>query len=288
MVYILFATVFILISITFWLNKRVSNTTAALKQKTLDLEKTSKLLIEKNVELFDRNIRLEKLLEAKTDFVGIASHQLRTPLTEIKWGIETILDGSFGKFTGEQTAHLKKILDSIFKMVRLIDELLQLVRSEAGYKEFNIKKCDPEKLIKGTVKRIDASFKKKNIAVTFDFKFSKTLMVDKDMLEIALSNLISNSFHYTPAGGKIIVKTKEDNSNFYFEIRDTGIGIPKSKQDLIFKKFKRSEIAMQMYSGGIGLGLYIAKNIIEQHRGQIWFESEEGKGTTFYFILPIT
>lgn len=266
---------------------RFRNLKKSLEEKISDIDRISKLLTEKNMEAGDRNIRLQKLLEAKTDFVGIASHQLRTPITEIKWGMETLLDGSYGEFDSEQRARLEKILDSTLKMIRLIEDLLRLVRSEAGYKEYNIREIDLEALIKDVGDKIKEGFRKKDTELEYNFNTGgREVRVDEDMIGIVVTNLISNAFHYTDKG-KIIIGTMIANNQFHFEIKDTGIGIPMSKQEHIFKKFQRAKTALQMYSGGIGLGLYIAKNIIEQHRGRIWFKSEEGKGTVFYFAIPL-
>lgn len=258
-----------------------------LDKKQQDLERTSRLLIEKNLELSDQNVRLEKLLEAKTDFVGIASHQLRTPITEIKWGLEIVQDGSLGEFTPMQLDHFTQLLDSANKMIRLIDDLLRLVRIEAGYKEYHISDSNIEALIKRVAFRTRTLFAHKNIDLKYNFRFGNTsIPIDEEMIEISLTNLMENAFHYTPQNGSVAIGTKEVDKNFVCEISDSGIGIPPEKRDAIFKKFQRSEVALHMNAGGIGLGLYIAKNIIEQHHGQIGFHSQPGEGTTFFIVLP--
>lgn len=268
--------------------KRLGAFGRAFHQKEEELNHTSRLLIEKNAELFDQNRRLQKLLETKEDFIGIASHQLRTPLTEIKWGVESLIEKGLEVFRPPEFDRLGKIAYSANKMIKLVDDLLRLVHAEAGYGEYALEECNMEELISKVATRIRGYFSHKNIDLEYHLGFgSQPLLVDRDMMETALSNLVENAFHYTPPGGKVTISTQKMGNKFSFEIQDTGVGIPKSKQQAIFQKFQRSEVAMQMNSGGIGLGLYITKNIIEQHQGEIGFQSQEGKGSTFFFTLPV-
>lgn len=252
------------------------------------VDRTSKLLVEKNLELFDQNMRLERSLEAKTDFVAVASHQLRTPVTEIKWRVESFLDGSYGTLSPGQKEQTNNLLVSAEKMIRLIDELLRFVDAEAGYKEHAVTQTNLDALALSVLDQAMARFADKKITVERDFMFGDTpLSVDANMIEVAMANLIDNAFYYTPPGGTIRVATRKDGDYFRFFVSDSGIGIPADKRDTIFKKFHRSREALSMHSGGVGLGLYISKNIIEQHHGTIGFESETGKGATFHFTVPI-
>lgn len=259
-----------------------------LAEKSAIIEKTSKLLVEKNLELYDQNIRLQRSLEAKSDFVGVASHQLRTPITEIKWCVENILDGSYGPLLGTQTAQVKNLLESTKKMIRLIDELLHFVDAEAGYKEHTIALVEPEKLIGEIIDEAARHFAEKDIRVERSFAFGNTaLSLDVDMIGVAITNIIENAFYYTPSGGTILISTEKKGDTFFLAIKDSGIGIAENKKENVFKKFHRSREALALHAGGVGLGLYITKNIVEQHRGEIGFESESGKGSTFHITLPI-
>ncbi len=271
-----------------WQRKRLTVLRKTLQEKIETLEKTSKLLIEKNLEIADQNIRLQKLLESKTDFIGIASHQLRTPATEVKWGIDMLRTGALGALTSAQTAHVEKIYEGVENMIQLIDKLLRMVMVEEGYKKLSFKPYNFDVLARDVVQKIAEEFKEKGIEIIYNLNFGDIpVVLDLDSMEMVISNLVENAFNYTPAKGTITLASKmTDKRELYFSIQDTGIGIPKSKQETVFKKFQRSKTAIEMYSGGIGLGLYIAKNIIEQYKGNIDFTSEEGKGTIFYFTVP--
>ena len=259
----------------------------SLAQKTGDLDRTSKLLIEKNIELLDRAVRLQKLLEAKSDFISIASHQLRTPMTEIKWGIELVQEGIVPGFTPEQIKHLTRLHESSTKMIRLVNDLLVMVHAEAGYGEYKIASCDINALTEKVVGRYEAAAReqKKKIILRLD-KTGRPIAVDSDMIEIVLANLVENALWYTREEGTIDVATSFDPKGVTLAISDTGVGIPVEMRDVVFQKFKRSPAAVVMNTNGSGLGLYIVRNIVEQHGGAITFDSTEGKGTTFQVRIP--
>jgi len=287
--FVFFIFLVLCFGILFFLKRKQAETLkSVIKEKEKGLESTSRLLIEKNLELFDQNVRLQKLLEAKTDFVGIASHQLRTPVTEIKWGLDVLLEEWSRLPDQKRLDDLENIRESTVKMVHLIDELLRLVHAEGGYREYQIEPCNLEESIRTVTNQAKAHFAGKVIKVAYDFEFgNKPVGVDAEMMEAVFSNLIFNAFHYTPSEGSVKISTREQGGKFFFEIRDNGIGIPENKKDTMFQKFHRAKTAMEMNSGGMGLGLYIAKNIVEQHKGEIGFSSTEGKGSTFYFSIPV-
>ncbi len=274
--------------ILLWQRQRIRYLGKNLAEKTEIIEHTSKLLIEKNLEISDHNIRLQQLLEAKSDFISIASHQLRTPATEIKWGVIMLLESTFGDLNQEQKEHVAKLYAGSQRMIRLIDNLLGLVKLEEGYSRPLISSYNFDELVIEITKKIEEQFQDKNISVVFDLAYGNhSASIDLDSVTMVINNLIENAFHYTPPEGKITIKTKMTNAKaLYFSIQDSGIGISPQKQETIFKKFQRGETAMQMNSGGIGLGLYIVKNIIEQHRGIIDFTTVPHQGTTFYFTIP--
>ena len=261
----------------------------ALEEKTMAFDQTSKLLIEKSIELLDQNLRLQKLLEAKTDFIDIASHQLRTPATEVKWGIDVLREGTLGTLSDTQHAHLEKLFRATEKMIRLIDDLLKMVSVEEGFKKIMIAPYPFDELVEIILEHVRTHFINRKIVVIKDLRCRTSVMsIDAEAMRMVFFNLIENAFYYTPPGGTITVKSAiQDNTHIYFEVQDTGIGIQQQKQHSIFQKFKRGEIAAHMNAGGIGLGLYIAKNIVKQHRGQINFQSQEGKGTMFHFSIPL-
>lgn len=258
-----------------------------IKEKRL--KSTSRLLIQKNFELIDNNLRLQMLLGAKTDFVSIASHQLRTPATELKWGVQYMLEGALGEYTKEQHSYIEKILVSVNKMIHLINELLFFVRSEGDITSMKFVPYPIDTLVYEVLTQSSEHFKNKAIITSISSQFGqKVVPIDIELIRIVLTNLIDNAFQYTPVGGTIRIETKEKNDAYCFEITDSGVGIPENNQHEIFSKFKRSKQAMHANPEGIGLGLYIAKNIIDKHKGNLSFHSTtEGTGTTFLFTLPL-
>lgn len=267
--------------------RRMRGLEQSLARKSADLDRTSKLLIEKNVELLDRAVRLQKLLETKSDFISIASHQLRTPMTEIKWGIELVQDGLVPGFTPEQIRHLARLHESSVKMIRLVNDLLVMVHAEAGFSEYKIAECDINALTEGVVARYSGQAREQNKKIILDLDpAARPAAVDSEMIEIVIANLVENALWYTREEGTIGIATRFDSKGFTLAISDTGVGIPLEMRDAIFQKFKRSPAATTMNTNGSGLGLYIVHNIVEQHGGTITFDSEVDKGTTFRVRIP--
>ena len=238
-----------------------------------------------------RNITREKIVEKlKTEFVTISAHQLRTPLSAIKWTIRMLLDGDVGKLTDEQTEFLKKAYQSNERMVNLINDLLNVTRIEEGRYLYNPEELDMIELIEKTIIPLKEIAERKNLKFEFLKPKEKEIKVrvDKEKISLAISNLVDNAINYTKEG-KISIQFEYDSKDkqVKFSVKDTGIGISEEQQKRLFSKFFRGINAIKAETEGTGLGLFIAKNIIEAHGGRIWFESEEGKGTTFYFTLPL-
>lgn len=235
------------------------------------------------------DVSREKLIEQmKTEFVSLAAHQLRTPLSAIKWTIRMLLDGDIGEITQEQKDFLQKTYQSNERMINLINDLLNVTRIEEGRYLFKPVLTGIEDIIKPVIKSYQREMRRKKI--TFNFKKPKIKLpevkIDKEKMVLAVENFIDNAFRYTPPGGRVTVALKYGKKEIEFSVKDTGVGIPKDQQNRIFTKFFRGANVIRMETEGSGLGLFIAKNIIEAHSGKIWFESEEGKGSTFYFTLP--
>jgi len=240
-----------------------------------------------------RDVTREKTVERlKTEFVSISAHQLRTPLSGVKWTLKMLLEGDLGEISNEQKKFLEKTYKSNERMIRLINDLLNVTRIEEGRFLYNIKNHDIVKIAQGIVASSSAMAERKKI----DLKFQKPkdkipeARVDIEKISIVFQNLVDNAIHYTKNGGKVNVSIKylKDEKNILISVEDTGIGIPKNQKKRIFKRFYRGVDAVKMETVGTGLGLFIAKNIVEAHGGKIWFESVENKGTTFYFIIPAT
>ena len=235
------------------------------------------------------DITREKTVEKlKTEFVSLAAHQLRTPLSAIKWTLKMLLDGDLGEITKEQKNFIEKTYTTNERVIELINDLLNVTRIEEGKYLYKPIPADLEEICQLALSFYGEEIKKK--AIEFEFKKSKNklpqVIVDIEKIKIAFQNFINNAIRYTPVGGRVTVSLKHDKKEITVQIKDTGIGIPADQKERIFTKFFRGTNAMKLETEGSGLGLYIAKNIIEAHGGKIGFESEKDKGTTFYFTLP--
>jgi signal transduction histidine kinase len=233
----------------------------------------------------------EKLVERmKTEFVSLAAHQLRTPLSAIKWTLGMFLDGDLGTLTQEQREFVSKTYQSNERMISLINDLLDVTRIEEGryvYKSSLISLVD---LVDSVIKERKEEIKKKDIKLSFKKPLRELprVMIDAEKIKIAIENFLDNAVKYTPPGGKIIVSLRhlKENKEIEFSVKDTGVGIPEDQRDRVFSKFFRGANVVRMDTEGSGLGLFISKNIIESHGGTVWFESKENEGTVFHFVLP--
>jgi PAS domain S-box-containing protein len=258
----------------------------------LYLEITSVLLKdeieEKGFLVIIHDVTKEKLIEKmKTEFISVAAHQLRTPLSTIKWTIRMILDGDVGEINEEQRELLEQTYISNERMIRLINDLLDVSRIEEGRLLYNQEDAQIEDVIDSVIEASQEMIRNKKIVLEVNKKETPKVKIDKEKIKVVIQNLLENAVKYTEQGGKIKISLNNDEKNVIFKIEDSGVGIPKSQQDRIFTKFFRAENVTRMETDGTGLGLYTTKNIVQAHKGQIWFESEKNKGTTFYFTIPI-
>jgi len=236
------------------------------------------------------DITREKMIEKmKTEFVSIAAHQLRTPLSAIKWSLKMLLEGDLGTISKEQREFIEKTYKANERMIALINDLLNVSRIEEGKFLYRPVLSDIEAITQSVINFYKEEIEKKKIKFNFRKPKKKIprVKVDVEKIKLAIQNLLENAIRYTPIGGRITISLKTNKKTVKFQIKDTGIGIPKKQQERIFTKFFRGANAIRMETEGSGLGLFITKNIIEAHGGKIWFESEEGKGTTFFFTLPL-
>jgi len=263
--------------------------------ENLILEITSLLILTEGEKIGSliilHDITREKYIDQlKTEFVSLAAHQLRTPLSGIKWSLKMILDEDLGPVPEGQKDFLKKALLSNERLIHLVNDLLDITRIEEGKLLYKLKEKDLAEIVEDVFNSYSDLAKEKKITFELEklkdnFPFFK---VDEEKIKLAIQNLIDNALIYTLPQGKVTVTIDLQNGNFLFKVKDTGIGIPKEVQERIFTKFFRASNATRLDTEGSGLGLFITKNIIESHGGKIWFESEEGKGTTFYFTLPVS
>lgn len=234
------------------------------------------------------NDRLRELDNAKSEFISIASHQLRTPLTAIKGYISLTLEGSYGKVPVQIQDVLNKVYSVNDRLANLVEDLLNVSRIEAGRIQYNFQPTQIEALVAELVDTFLVTSKAKHL----DLKISlpkhslPKLLVDPNKIKEVTSNLIDNALKYTPAGSVVVsVEALADKARIV--IKDTGIGIKPEDRDHLFEKFVRSKETTRMVVNGAGLGLYVGKNFIMAHGGKIWAESEgPGKGSTFIIELP--
>jgi PAS domain S-box-containing protein len=236
------------------------------------------------------DVTREKEIERmKSEFVSISAHQLRTPLSAIKWTLRMFLDGDLGEITKEQREFLERIYKSNERMISLINDLLNVTRIEEGRYVYKPTPVDVAQICQSTIELYKEEIERKNLELIFKKPQElPKVMADVEKISLAIQNLLENAIRYTLPGGKVEIVLEKKENEIQFLIKDTGIGIPKDQQSRVFTKFFRAPNAMKIDTQGSGLGLFITKNIIEAHGGKIWFESEEGKGTIFYFTLPIT
>ena len=235
-----------------------------------------------------RDITLEYEIDRmKSEFISLASHQLRTPLSSIKTYSHMLSDGYMGEVTHAQREALRTIINATNRMNELISTLLNITRIESGTIAVSSKMISVDKLVQDVVKDLEVQAGDKNIDITIKLP-STPVRVKTDSLiaKEILSNLIANSLKYTPEGGNIQVRVQRKKNSIVVVVKDNGVGIPKYSQDQIFTKFFRAPNVLKYETTGTGLGLYLVKGLTEQIGGRIWFESEEGKGSTFFLSLP--
>lgn len=233
---------------------------------------------------------MEGLAEAsrlKSEFINIVSHQLRSPLSNLKWIVEILFSGRFGQFEPEQKEYLKILQENSNRMGELIADLLIVSRIDEGRLPLNKTQFSLINLTKEVVNELKILAEASNVEIKFEAPESlPQAFGDTQMIKMAVENLLDNAIRYIKEKGEIYIKLKNEGSNLFFEIKDTGVGIPKEDQKNIFQKFFRSKNILKYQTQGSGLGLHITKSIIEKSGGKIWFKSKEGQGTTFWFTLP--
>ena len=238
------------------------------------------------VVVFRDVTRERQIDQAKTEFVSLASHQLRTPLSAVNWYAEMLIAGDVGKLNEEQKKYVDEIYKGNQRMVDLVNALLDVSRIELG--TFAVEP-EPTQLIdiaKSLLKELKPEIDKKKQEIKENYDKLEKINVDPKLIRIVIQNLLSNAVKYTPEKGKVTISILEKEPNVEIEVSDTGYGIPKLQQKDIFTKLFRADNVREKDTEGTGLGLYIVKNIVEHSGGKIWFESIENKGTTFYITIP--
>lgn len=230
------------------------------------------------------NDKLRKLDETKDEFISMASHQLRTPLTSVKGYLSMVLEGDAGKLNDQQEKLLKQSFMSSQRMVYLISDLLNLSRLNTGKFVIESTPVDLREVVKAQMDQLAETAKAREIKLSYDSpaEFPK-LMLDETKIHQVVMNFMDNAIYYTPPGGKVDVKLVETPTAIEFRVEDNGIGVPKDERHHLFSKFYRANNAKQARPDGTGLGLFMAKKVIVAQSGSIIFETEEGVGSTFGF-----
>lgn len=223
---------------------------------------------------------------AKSEFVSIASHQLRTPLTAIKWHVEMLLAGDAGPINKDQEELVAEIFRSNEGMIELVNALLNVSRVDMGTFAIDPVNMDVTELTDSVISELAPAIKRKKVSLQKKYSPKVPLLrADPVLLRMVIQNLISNAVQYSKENGKVSVKINLRKKDVLFSVIDNGYGITMKQQDKIFGKLFRADNAIAHDTEGSGLGLYVSKAIVEQAGGKIWFKSTEGKGTAFYFTI---
>jgi signal transduction histidine kinase len=224
----------------------------------------------------------------KSEFIAIASHELRTPLTAIRWNTELLLDKNEGPLNEDQRIYATQISEVNVRLIALINELLEVTKLETGAEGVSPSMTDVSALIDTSLQVLAGPMKHKRLQLEYHRSPVPEMNIDPLLVGQAITNLLSNAVKYTPEGGIITVKVETIGENLRVSISDTGIGVPKAQQSMLFRKFFRATNASESDTEGTGLGLQISKRAIEMSGGAIGFESVENQGSTFWFTIPLS
>lgn len=239
-------------------------------------------------ELRQSNAKLQKLDEAKDEFISMASHQLRTPLTSVKGYIDMVLEGDAGTVNPQQQKLLGEAFESSERMVHLINDFLNVSRLQTGKFMLEIHPTDLTHVVAQEVEALKTTATARSLKLTYRAPKNFPLLdIDEGKIRQVIMNMIDNAIYYSRPSSTIRVVLKKDDGDIVFEVHDTGIGVPASEQKQLFAKFFRATNARKQRPDGTGVGLFLAKKVVTAHRGGVIFRSEEGKGSVFGFRLPL-
>jgi len=233
---------------------------------------------------------LEGLAEAnrlKSEFISIVSHQLRSPLSNLKWAIELLLSSRLGKIEAKQGEYFKILKDNTIRMGELIADLLTVSRIEQGRLPLYKTEFSLQDLVKEIIAEFEPLAKSSNIKIKLEVANAlPKVFADTSRIKMVAENFLDNAIRYIKGKGEVKIKIESKNKRLLFSVQDNGVGIPQKDQRYIFQKFFRSQNVLKYQTRGSGLGLYIAKSLVERSGGKIGFKSKENKGSTFWFTLP--
>jgi signal transduction histidine kinase len=235
--------------------------------------------------LEEANKRLEELDQMKTFSISVASHEVRSPLTSVKGYVDNLLEGVAGPLPNRALYYLNRISHNVDRVIRLTNMLLDLSRIEAGEMPLDLDAVSIRQVVADVLRDFEPTAKKKAITIQAESLVEAPVRADRHKLEQVLKNLIHNALKFTPERGDVVVRSHvTQDEQVTITVADTGCGIPPSHQEKVFEKFQRAPSPIKE---GAGLGLAITKSLVELHGGRIWVESEPGRGSRFYFTLPL-
>lgn len=240
----------------------------------------------KNIFRKGEKVSIESI---QSDFVSLSSHQLRTPLSAIKWYAEMLLSQKQGRLNDKQLLYLQQISRSNERAINLVNDLLDVSRIQEGKIHLELRPTKIEGVVEETLDNFQNLIKNKNITINFEIVNGPLPLIttDREKLKRIVSNVVSNAIHYSPQGGRVRVTVEKNTDHVMLKVADSGAGIPEADQPKIFSKFFRSQNVIKLAPDGTGLGLFITKSLLDAMGGQIAFQSREGQGTTFFLKLPV-
>lgn len=236
----------------------------------------------------ERIATAEAELDAKNkEFISVATHELRTPLTAIIGYLSMVYEDMGSKLSSDVKPAIEQAYKGTIKLKDLVNDLLDVARLEGGRTEFNLKPVNISPIINSVIDNLSVTAKEKQVSLEYKSSDGATAHADESRLGIVLNNFVSNAIKYNRPSGTITVSHQQKDGYLVVSVQDTGLGIPKEQQAHMFEKFFRVQDADRKNVVGTGLGMYITKKYIEAMGGKVWFESVHGKGTTFYFTIPL-
>lgn len=268
--------------------KELSDKVLMLDELNHRLDKNASLLLQRKEELMLANERLRGLDQAKSDFLSVAAHQLRTPLSAVHWVNSVLLEEHMGTLSPEQKSYIMKAEESNNRMIHLVDDMLTITRIENGKMNYHFYALSLNEILSTMIADFMPKAQEKGVTLSHRAEpdIATDVLVDPEKIRFVFENLLENAIRYTPKGGTIVVALTRSGEMLSVTVKDSGIGISESEQKNIFTKFFRAANAVKVVTDGTGLGLFVAKAITLQHGGTIAFESTLGKGSTFTVLLP--
>jgi signal transduction histidine kinase len=251
-----------------------------------ELEELGNAINKTTIALSKMDEERKQIDKAKSEFLSITSHELRTPITPMKAQLQMLENGYFGKLSGKQKESVAIILRNAEKLDRIIEDFLEISQIEAARLKFAFKKTDLKNMISDTIHFLEGFAKEKNIELNIQTDDLPIIEIDPDRVSQVLRNLIHNAIKFSKNNDKIEIRAKTESDHILFSVQDYGTGITSEDQIRIFEPFYQTEEHLDRKYGGTGLGLAICRGIVESQKGKIWIKSEINKGSTFYFTVP--